>query len=197
MSIFIKAAAPSPLRREQVPQFVFLLQPEFPINAFVLAREPLRIANQNSGKRLFDWSFASETGQPVRASNGMWVDVEHKLGSLPRADFLLLFEGNLPTQRNSQRLVAALRAARRHGTFVIAIDTADFALAQPGLNDEQATVLHWEAARAFAERFPAIAISNQIYHIGEGLGFAAGGVATLDFMLDIIARLRGRALANE
>ena len=92
--------------------------------------------------------------------------------TLPRVDFLLLFEGNLPTQRNSRRLLASLRTARRHGTFVIAIDTAAFALAQAGLKDDQATVLHWEAARAFAERFPAIAISNQIYHIGEGLGFA-------------------------
>ena len=183
--------------RNAAPRFLFLLQPEFPMNAFILATEPLRIANQNSGRQLFDWSFASETGQPVRASNGMWVDVEHRLGSLPRADFLVLFEGNLPTQRNSQRLLAALRTARRHGTFVIAIDTAAFALAQAGLNDEQATVLHWEAARAFAERFPSIPISNQIYHLGEGLGFAAGGVATLDLMLDIIARLRGRALANE
>jgi len=167
------------------------------MNAFVLASETLRIANQNSGKRLFDWSLASETGQPVRASNGMWVEVEHRLGSLPRADFLLLFEGNLPTQRNSQRLLAALRTARRHGMFMIAIDTAAFAFAQAGLKDESAMVLHWEAARAFSERFPSVAMKHQIYHLGESVGFAAGGVATLDLMLDVVARLRGQALANE
>ena len=80
--------------RNAVPRFLFLLQPEFPMNAFILATEPLRIANQNSGRQLFDWSFASETGQPVRASNGMWVAVEHEVASLPRADFLLLFERN-------------------------------------------------------------------------------------------------------
>ena len=185
------------VRHELRPRFLFLLQPEFPMNAFILATETLRIANQNSGRRLFEWLLASETGQPVRASNGMWIDVGHAIATLPRADFVLLFEGNLPTQRNSQRLLAALRNARRHGAFLIAIDTAAFALAQAGLTDEEGTVLHWEAARAFAERFPEIEIRNQIYRLGEGLGFAAGGVATLDLMLDIIAKLRGRALANE
>src|SRR5205814_8350581 len=84
-----------------------------------------------------------------------------------------------------------------HGTFMIAIDTAAFAFAQAGLKDESAMVVHWEAARAFSERYPSVAMKHQIYHLGESLGFAAGGVATLDLMLDVVARLRGRALANE
>src|SRR5690242_93258 len=34
--------------QERKPKFAFLLQPEFPLNAFILATEALRIANQNS-----------------------------------------------------------------------------------------------------------------------------------------------------
>ena len=42
------AAIPVP-----VPEFLFVLQPEFPMNALILAGEALRIANQNSGRELF------------------------------------------------------------------------------------------------------------------------------------------------
>ena len=53
------AAIPVP-----VPEFLFVLQPEFPMNALILAGEALRIANQNSGRELFRWRFLSETGLP-------------------------------------------------------------------------------------------------------------------------------------
>jgi len=99
------------------PCFVFILQPEFPINALILASEALRIANQNSGSNLFAWHYASVDGAPVRASNGMWMEVEFSLGDLPKADYLFLFEGNLPTQRNSSELLARLRSARRYGAW--------------------------------------------------------------------------------
>jgi len=98
--------------KEQRPRFAFILQPEFPLNAFILATEALRIANQNSGEDLFDWLFVSETGKPVRASNGMRIEVESDLGSLPHCDYLILLEGNLPTQNSSSQLLSALRTAR-------------------------------------------------------------------------------------
>ena len=74
-----------------VPVFNFILQPEFPLNALVLASEALRIANQNSGAELFRWHLASETGGPVRASNGMWVAADCDLQSMPAADYYLTF----------------------------------------------------------------------------------------------------------
>ena len=95
------------------PRFTFILQPEFPLNALILASDALRIANQNSGHDLFEWLFVSETGEPVRASNGMWFDVDCALHDMSAAEVYLLFEGNLPTQRNSPTLLGSLRAAAR------------------------------------------------------------------------------------
>lgn len=181
----------------EAPTFLFVLQPEFPINAAILATEALRIANQNSGRPLFRWRLASESGQPVRASNGMWMPVDLALDALPRADVLVLIEGNLPVQRNAPRLLAALRAAARAGTTVVAVDTATFAVAQAGLAGGRAVVLHWEAVPAFRERYPEIATAGQIYRLDGDFGFAAGGVATLDLMLALIRRFHGRALADE
>jgi len=179
------------------PTFNFILQPEFPLYALVLASEALRIANQNSGRELFRWRFVSETGEPVRASNGLWMTADDSLLTMPRADFYFVFEGNLPTQRNSRKLLNQLRAAARFGAVVAAVDTGAFALAQAGLLDDRGAVLHWEAAPTFRERFPQIPARGQIYRIEGQRITCAGGVATLDMMLDLIARLKTPALASE
>jgi transcriptional regulator GlxA family with amidase domain len=179
------------------PKFAFILQPEFPMNAFILATEALRIANQNSGKTLFDWLFASESGKPVRASNGMRVEVDSDLATLPHCNYLILLEGNLPTQNNSPQLLSALRNAYRHGSTVIGVDTGAFALAKAGLTGERKLVIHWEAVPAYLEHFPDAQIENRLYLIDKQLGYCAGGVGVLDLMLDLIARLRGPALARE
>lgn len=189
-----------PMSDETRPRFNFILQPEFPLNALILASDALRIANQNSGRELFRWTFVSETGEPVRASNGMWFGADMPITDMPPAEVCLVFEGNLPTQRNTQRILGQLRAAARFGAIVGGVDTGVFALAQAGLipvSEDAPVVLHWEAVPAFMERFPVAAPKNEIYRIDGNRVQCAGGVATLDLVLDLIARFNGEALANE
>ena len=181
----------------QQSSFNFILQPEFPMNAFILASEALRIANQNSSRDLFQWRMVSEIGSPIRASNGMWMSVDCDLSTMPMADVYLLFEGNLPTQRNSPELLAKLRAAARYGATVGAVDTGAFALAQAGLIGTRPSVLHWEAVPTFKERFPDSDVRHQLYLVDGNQVYCAGGVATLDLMLELIGRSQGPVLANE
>lgn len=185
------------LREGGVPAFNFILQPEFPLNALVLASEALRIANQNSGREIFRWRFVSEDGAPVRASNGLWMSADDSLHAMPAADFYLVFEGNLPMQRNSSKLLNQLRTAARFGATIGAVDTGTFALAQAGLIDRREVVLHWEAVPAFRERFPGVGVNGQIYLIDGQRLTCAGGIATLDMMLDLIGRLKTPTLASE
>jgi len=195
-----KAAKPTAIEagpEDDLPSFNLILQPEFPINALILTTEALRIVNQNSGRELVRWRIVSEDGQPVRASSGMWMPADCDFATAPRATYTLLFEGNLPTQRNSAKLLNQLRAAARFGGTVGAVDTGTFALAQAGLIGERETVLHWEATSTFHERFPEIETRNQLYLIDGKRLACAGGIATLDMMLDLIGRIYGPALANE
>ena len=183
-----------------IPHFNFILQPEFPLNALIMAFDALRIANQNSGRSVFSWSFVSESGEAVRASNGMWFGVDCALTRMSVGVVYLVFEGNLPTQKNSAKLLGQLRQAARFGAIVGGVDTGSFALAQAGLcgrEKEPNTVLHWEATPSFREMFPSAKPLNQIYLIEGKRAHCAGGVATLDMMLDLIARFEGEALANE
>lgn len=195
------APAAGAARRHPAPEFLFVLQPEFPINALIMCSEALRIANQNSGRDLFRWRFLSEDGLPVRSSNGMWMSVDGALAADMPADpgrtYLLIFASNLPTQRNSPHLLGVLRALARFGANLGAIDTGAFALAQAGLIGGREAVLHWEAAAAFRERFPKSRQRGQLFLIDDRRLYSAGGVAALDLMLEVIGRLYGSALASE
>lgn len=186
--------------RSEPTRFAFILQPEFPISAVILASEALRIVNQNSGVDLFDWQFISEDGQDVRASNGMSLQSDSDFDTAKPADVVLLFEGNLPTQHISRRLLGFLRSAARFGATVGGVDTGAYALAQAGLAATDATpdvVLHWEAVPAFSESFPAALPQNCINQSAGNVVFSAGGTASLDLMLDLIAHYSGEAMANE
>jgi AraC family carnitine catabolism transcriptional activator len=79
------------------------------------------------------------------------------------------------------------------------VDTGAFALALAGVigTGESPVVLHWEAVPAFQERFTSVPVLNQIYLVDDKRVHCAGGVATLDLILDLIASFRGEALANE
>ena len=56
----VRLTAPERSRR-----YVFLLLDRFTMMAFASAIEPLRLANQVSGVKLYDWKLASEDGQDV------------------------------------------------------------------------------------------------------------------------------------
>lgn len=189
----------SGLESERV-RFNLILQSEFPLNALVLASEALRIANQNTDQEHFEWLLVSEDGNPVRATNGMWIDVDCHIDDMPDANVHLLFEGNLPTQRNSRKLLGHIRSAARHGAVVGGIDTGTFALFEAGIGrgaDDSEVVLHWEAAPSFVERYPGARPLNQIFMLRGREAHCAGGVATLDMVLELVSQFRGEALANE
>ncbi len=193
----LRASAKHAGKQTTSPLFCFVLQPEFPLYALVLATEALRVANQNSGKELFRWHLMSEDGQPVRASNGTWTAVDLDIAQTPAADFCFVFQGNLPSQRISARLLSFLRSAHRAGCVIGAVDTGAFALTQARIDASADVVVHWEAETAFRERFPQAHTRNQLYLISSETVHCAGGIATLDMMLELIGRLYNPALSTE
>ena len=180
----------------RTPQFHLVLQSEFPINALILATEALRIANQNSGRQLFEWHLVSMDGNDVRASNGMWLSVDRQLADVTATDYCFIFEGNLPTQNNSPLLLSKLRELHRHGTTLVGIDTGAFVLTQADVSNDS-VVVHWEAVSTYQERFSKLPIGDHLYQMDGRVISCAGGVATLDLMLELIKRHYDESLSVE
>jgi len=177
-------------------RFGFLLLPEFPLYALVPAMEALRIANQNHGRKLYDWILISETGPSERSGNGMSLSVDATIADVNWLPTVLVFGGNHPTQHLSKRLLNWLRRLARHGCVMGGIDTGAFALAEADLLDGHEVTMHWESVSTFRERYPGIRVSEHLFKINEERMTCAGGHATLDFMLALIAKRNGPALAQ-
>jgi AraC family carnitine catabolism transcriptional activator len=174
----------------------FLLLPEFPIYALILALEGLRVANQNAGARLFSTHLFSVDGRPVPAGNGMTVAVEAAIARVPFFPTVIVCGGNRPTQHVTKALLNWLRRLARHGALLGALDTGQFALAAAGLLDGRRVTLHWEAIQMFREHYPEISVSEQLYLVDRNIMTCAGGIAILDMMLHLIAMKHGRNLAQ-
>ena len=91
--------------------------------------------------------------------------------------------------------VAWIRKSLRGGARVGAVADAAFFLARAGLLDGHACTLHWTSQPAFMEAFPEIDLRRDLYVIDRRRFTSAGGVASLDMMLEIIATDHGAELA--
>ncbi|MEM6467247.1 MAG: GlxA family transcriptional regulator, partial [Pseudomonadota bacterium] len=90
-----------------------------------------------------------------------------------------------------------LRREERRGVAMGAICTASQVLAQAGLLDGKRATIHWYNRDAFAEEFPEIELTQNIYVIDGTRYTAAGGTAPSDLMLKLVASTHGVDLANE
>ncbi|MER2509483.1 MAG: GlxA family transcriptional regulator [Amaricoccus sp.] len=192
--------APDPRRDTGVEvraeRFVFLLLEHFTLIAFAGAVEPLRLANLMAGRALYDWSTVSAGGAPVTASNGVAVQVDGPLGELGR-DAIIIVVGGIDVKTAITRpILTWLRREARRVAAVGAVCTGAQAIAQAGLLDGRRCTIHWENRDSFEEDFPEIELSPNIYVIDQNRYTAAGGTASTDLLLKLIARRHGTDLAN-
>ncbi len=176
-------------------QFDFLLLPEFSFIGFAALLEPLRIANRYRPNS-YRWRLISIDGLPVSASNGIALHPQARLGDGPAGQVLFAIASFHPLQHYSAALGRHLRQAAERGSGLGAIDTGCYVLAEAGLLQGASVTLHWEAIAAFRERYPGIAVQDQArYTLAPGLMTSAGGTASVDLMLEVIATDLGRDVA--
>ncbi|WP_264784142.1 GlxA family transcriptional regulator [Gluconacetobacter azotocaptans] len=174
----------------------FLLIPRFSALGFLCAAEPLRVANRLAEERLFEWTVFSEDGRPVAASNGMQIAADAPLGPDAALDSLVVVAGFEPLKQISPRLPRLLRRLAARRGEIGALDTGAFVLAQARLVDQVPVTMHWEVCAAFAEAFPDLMPSSELFEDHGRIFTSAGGTASIDLMLHRIARLHGPRLAR-
>jgi len=174
----------------------FYLVPGFPMMAFAAAIEPLRAANRLHGEALYSWTLSSRDGKPVRASNGIDVAVHGAVGDSAKLDLLLVCAGTHEKSAADPALAKWLRGLVRGGAALGGISLGAYVLADAGLLDGKRSAVHWESLAAFADRYPRIRTTTDIFTIDDNRYTCSGGTAALDMMLHVIGERDGRALAN-
>ena len=174
--------------------FYFRLLPGFSSLGFISAIEPLRVANRFRGE-LYRWHVLSCGGGAVLASNGMSVNAEGGFEALEAGATLLVVAGFDPLTHVTPALIQWLRRLDNDGVTLGGIDTGSVVLAQAGLLDGYRLTLHWEALEAFKESYPRLQVTQELFEIDRQRITCAGGTASIDLMLDLIAQAYGPELA--
>jgi transcriptional regulator GlxA family with amidase domain len=174
----------------------FLMIPNFSMLGFASAIEPLRSANRMSGKTLFEWVVASESGHEIIASNGVEVTANGNLDDLFNCRMVFAC-GGLDVQKHiNKEQINTLRLADRRGVALGAICTGTYLLAAGGLLENRRCTIHWENLDGLVEEFPNLDVTNDLFEIDGDRVTCSGGTASLDMMLHLISEAHGSNLAT-
>ncbi len=174
----------------------FYLVPQFSMIAFSSAIEPLRMANQLSGKELYNWSIISADGEPVMGSNGIGIAAELAAGNRELFDAVFVCSGINIHRVTDEPGMAWLRQLSKAGTVLGAVCTGSYMLAKAELLNDRRCTIHWENLASTREQFPHLVISPELFEIDNDRYTCAGGTAPLDMLLCEIRSTHGADLAT-
>ena len=166
----------------------FLLVPNFSMLAFTSAVEPLRMANQLTGRELYRWPVSTLDGEAVAASNGLRIVPEGTLPDLPAVQALFVCGGNQIHRACSKELFASLRKLANRKIPLGALCTGSYLLAKADLLNGYRSTIHWENMASVREEFPGLIVSSELFEIDRDRYTCSGGVAPLDMMLHLIGQ---------
>ena len=187
----------TPVAKSTAPKrFVFLLLDRFTMLSFASAIEPLRIANRVIGAPAYSWVLAGEGDGVVSCSNGASFALDFGLGEVERDDTILVCGGIDVQKATTKGILAWLRREARRGIAIGGLCTGAYALAKAGLLDGKRATIHWENQDGFLEEFEKVRLTKSIFVIDGNRMSTAGGTASLDMMLKVIAADLGEDVAN-
>jgi len=173
----------------------FLLLPKLTLLAFTSALEPLRVANQVTGKELYRWYVMTEDDATVTCSCGVTITPDTPLRDVPRGGAAFVCGGIEPNESTSRRAVGWVSRQRAFGARVGGICTGAFALARAGLLEGRRFTLHWENQPGFVETFPGLVPKRSRVVVDGDLLTCSGGSAATEMMLKIIEDDHGEDFA--
>ncbi|WP_372890474.1 GlxA family transcriptional regulator [Rhodosalinus sp.] len=176
--------------------FVFVPLENFSLHCFSSAVDCLRIANRMADRKLYTWRLLAEDGADVTCSAGITFRVDGDLEALSREDTVMVCGGLDVRQATTKRVLGWLRREARKGLIVGGLCTASYTMAAAGLLDGKRATIHWENQDSFSEEFEEVALTKSIFVIDGNRMTTAGGTASIDLMLKIIANDYGEELAN-
>ena len=158
---------------------------------------PAQIFGHRDERDRYRVSICAERPGPVRTSTAFEIVARHGLGTVRRADTVIVPGFEETTKPVPPAVIEALRAADRRGARMISICTGAFALAAAGVLDGRRATTHWRHAAELRALHPEIDLDPQVLYVDEGRVLTSAGVAAgIDLCLHVVARDHGAAAAN-
>lgn len=185
------------MTRDERIKLGFLIFPGFPMACLTSMIEPLRAANEISGREKFGWQLISEDGRRVEASAKVWFEPDSALMATAGLDYLFVLSGPSSRFETPVPSEGCLRKLARHGTVMGAVSGGVFPLARAGLLDGHSTSVHWCYEAAFAAEFPHLDATEDVLALSGRRMTASGAAAAFDLSLHLVSEALGDDVATE
>ena len=154
---------------------------------------------QGTQDKSFSVHVISETGEMVRARNGLMVTPAYSIADVPALDILIIpgGYGAEEIEVHNATLIAWIREQSSKVKLIASVCTGAFLLAKAGLLDGKKATTHWMDSNRLEREYPKIAIQRGPKYIDEGSIITAAGIsAGIDMSFHIIKRLLGSEIAR-
>jgi len=174
----------------------FLLVDKFTLISLSSALEPLRVANLQSGRTLYQWGLIGAGPTHASCSDGVAVSLDYSLEDSPTFDLVVVVGGLSIEQSLPRPLLAWLRKQAQRGVTLGSVCTGAYALASAGLLDGYQCSAHWDCLTMLTERFPRVACNNQLYTMDRDRMTCTGGTIPMHMMLALLSSRHPQSLVD-
>ncbi len=176
-------------------RIAFLLLPDCSLLSLGSAIDALAHANQASvtmqGPQLFDALLVSVDGRPVQASAAT-IQVDLSLAQLPALDGLFVVSDAPIPQHGHEEALACLRQLATGPCLLGGIGTGAWLLARAGVLTNCRATVHWPYVHLFAQSFPEVIVSSNVFEVDRQRLTCASGNAAYDMLVHRIGQMHGQ-----
>ncbi len=160
----------------------YLLVPSFALLPYAAAIEPLRAANIVARQELFTWVHLTPDGQPIKASNGVTIVPEFRVGETYDLDVVMVCAGSGVENFHHAPTFAWLRTLARQGVVLGGISGGAYVLARAGLLDGYRCTIHWDHIAGIVEEFSDLDVTGKLFEVDRDRFTCSGGISPLDLL---------------
>lgn len=171
--------------------------PGFSLLAQACATEPMQVANRLAGQTLYRLSTFALDERPVVSASGQLLMPQSIAGDSPESLDMLMVCAPVPLPSNvPATLLDWLRRLSAARVVLGGIGGGTEVLARAGVLEGYRATLPWPRFAAFADEYPRIRLSRQLFEIDRDRLTCGGGTAAMDMMMTLIGSQQDVKLAQ-
>lgn len=153
---------------------------------------------QNGDEPAFHVYTVSGTKEPITSQRFITVQPEYSIEDAPKPDIVVLPGGGTGSVRNDPAFLAWVKESARNAEVALSVCTGAFLLGEAGLLDGKEATTWYGALSGLEQRFPETTVHRGRRFVDNGRVITTAGVsAGIDGALHLVARLLGRAVADQ
>lgn len=152
-----------------------------------------------SSDKAFAVHVISQTGELVKARNGLMVKPGYNIENAPELDILIIpgGYGAEEIEINNEQIINWIKAQETKVKLLASVCTGAFLLAKAGLLDNKKATTHWMDIARLIKEYPRINVQQGVKYVDEGRIITAAGIsAGLDMSFHIVKRFIGAEAAR-